>query len=69
MMTTFAQAISSSRSSSAALLQIKFTSLSVLFHNRVLSTLTAERLQIIYANDGIQGVREQLKLLRRTGHI
>jgi hypothetical protein len=39
------------------------------FRNRVFSSLTAERLQIIYANDGIQGVREQLKLLRRTGHI
>jgi len=30
------------------------------FRNRVLSSLTAERLQIIYANDGIQGVREQM---------
>jgi hypothetical protein len=41
----------------------------VRLRNRVLSTRTAERLQIIYANVGIQGVREQLKLLRKTGHI
>jgi hypothetical protein len=39
------------------------------FRNRVLSSLTAEQLQIIYANDGVQGVREQLQLLRKTGHI
>jgi hypothetical protein len=37
------------------------------YRNRVLSVLTAERLQIIYANQGIAGVRQQLQLLRKSG--
>jgi hypothetical protein len=39
------------------------------YRNRVLSSLTAERLQIIYANQGIAGVRQQLQLLRKAGVI
>jgi hypothetical protein len=41
----------------------------VSYRNRVLSSLTAERLQIIYANEGIAGVRQQLQLLRKAGII
>jgi hypothetical protein len=39
------------------------------FRNRVLSSLSAERLQIIYADEEIAGVRRQLNLLRRLGLI
>src|SRR5262249_50890803 len=37
------------------------------YRNRVLSSLTAERLQIIYANQGIGGGRQQLQSLRKAG--
>jgi hypothetical protein len=37
------------------------------YRNRILSSLTAERLQIIYANQGIGGVRQQLQSLRKAG--
>jgi hypothetical protein len=33
------------------------------------SSLTAERLQIIYANQGIDSLRQQLQLLRKAGII
>ena len=39
----------------------------VQFRNRVFSALTAERLQVIYAYAGLDGVRAQLRVLRRTG--
>jgi hypothetical protein len=39
------------------------------YRNRVLSLLTAERLQIIYANSGLNGVRQELQLLRKDGII
>ena len=39
------------------------------YRNRVLSSLTAERLQIIYANSGLDGVRQELQLLRKDGII
>src|SRR5262249_49060384 len=39
------------------------------YRNRVLSSLTAERLQIIYANLGLDGVRQQLRTLRNAGII
>jgi hypothetical protein len=39
------------------------------YRNRVLSSLTAERLQIIYANSGLNGVRQELQLLRKGGII
>jgi len=39
------------------------------FRNPTFSSMTAERLQIIYANEGIDGVRKQLQLLRRHGII
>jgi len=39
------------------------------YRNPALSSLTAERLQIIYANQGVEGVRKQLQVLRRNGII
>jgi len=39
------------------------------YRNRVLSSMTAERLQIIYANSGLDGVRQELQLLRKNGII
>jgi hypothetical protein len=39
------------------------------FRNPALSSLTAERLQVVYANEGIDGVRQQLELLRKKGRI
>jgi hypothetical protein len=39
------------------------------YRNPALSSLTAERLQVIYANEGIDGVRQQLRLLRKKGRI
>src|SRR5215475_5352499 len=39
------------------------------YRTRVLSSLTAERLQIIYANSGLDGVRQELQLLRKNGII
>src|SRR5215831_11731942 len=39
------------------------------YRNPALSSLTAERLQIIYANEGIDGVRQQLQSLRKAGVI
>ena len=39
------------------------------FRNPALSSLSAERLQVIYANEGVDGVRNQLKTLRKKGRI
>jgi hypothetical protein len=39
------------------------------YRNPALSSLTAERLQITYANKGVEGVRKQLQLLRQNGII
>ena len=39
------------------------------FRNPVLSTFSAERLQIIYAGKGIDGVSGELEKLKRAGMI
>jgi hypothetical protein len=43
------------------------TSYNLGYRNPVLSSLTAERLQIVYANQGLDGVRSQLQVLRDAG--
>ena len=45
------------------------TAYNLRYRNPALSSLTAERLQTIYANKGVQGVRKQLQLLRQNGII
>ena len=45
------------------------TAYNLQYRNPALSSLTAERLQIIYANHGVEGVRKRLQLLRREGII
>lgn len=45
------------------------TTYNLKFRNPALSSLTAERLQILYANKGLDGVRKQLQLLRQNGII
>jgi hypothetical protein len=48
---------------------VKVATYNVHYRNPALSSLTAERLQIIYANQGVDGVRQQLQLLRKAGII
>jgi hypothetical protein len=45
------------------------TAYNLQYRNPALSSLTAERLQIIYASKGVEGVRKQLRLLRQNGII
>lgn len=45
------------------------TTYNLSYRNRVLSALSAERLQIIYANQGVAGVKAQLQILRNAGII
>ena len=45
------------------------TAYNLQYRNPALSSLTAERLQIIYASQGVDGVRKQLRVLRRNGII